>query len=55
MARYAPPYRRFKYGNKRSMGALARRQGGTGATFSGSQNIIRHAVSTTGTIQTGLS
>jgi len=55
MARYAPPYRRFKYGNKRSMGALARRQGGTGATFSGSQNIIRHAVSTTGTIQTGFS
>ena len=36
-------------------GSLARRQGGTGATYSGSQNIIRHAVSTTGTIQTGYS
>ena len=38
-------------GNKFS--GNARRQGGTGATFSGSQNIIRHAVSTTHTIQTG--
>ena len=55
MARYAPPYRRFRYGNKHSMGALARRQGGTGASFSGSQNIIRHAASVTGTIQTGYS
>jgi hypothetical protein len=33
--------------------SLARRQGGTGATFSGSQNIIRHSNSITATIQTG--
>jgi len=38
---------------RRTYGSLARRQGGTGATFSGSQNIIRHAKSVTGTIQTG--
>ena len=55
MPGYAPPYKKFRYGNKRSMGALARRQGGTGASFSGSQNIIRHANSITGTIQTGYS
>ena len=35
--------------------SLARRQGGTGASFSGSQNIIRHANTITGTIQTGYS
>ena len=34
------------YGNQR-------RQGGTGATFSGSQNIIRHANTTTATIGSG--
>lgn len=45
--------RRFR--SHRSMGALARRQGGTGASFSGSQNIIRHANTVTGTIQTGYS
>lgn len=33
--------------------SLARRQGGTGATFSGSQNIIRHANTTTATISSG--
>ena len=33
--------------------SLARRQGGTGATFSGSQNIIRHANTTTATIGSG--
>ena len=42
------PYRR--YGRSRS---LARRQGGTGATFSGSQNIIRHANTVTATIGSG--
>ena len=34
---------------------LIHRQGGTGASFSGSQDIIRHAVTTTGTIQTSYS
>ena len=34
---------------------LVHRQGGTGATFSGAQDLIRHAVTTTGTIQTGYS
>ena len=34
---------------------LSSRQGGTGASFSGSQNIIRHANTITGTIQTGYS
>lgn len=45
------PYRRF--GRSRSKYSLARRQGGTGATFSGSQNIIRHANTTTATIGSG--
>ena len=45
------PYRR--YGRSRSKYSLARRQGGTGATFSGSQNIIRHANTTTATIGSG--
>ena len=43
---------RFRRRNSRN---LVHRQGGTGATFSGSQDIIRHAASTTGTIQTGYS
>ncbi len=38
--------RRIAYGNQR-------RQGGTGATFSGSQNIIRHANTQSATIGTG--
>ena len=41
-----------KYGH-RGYGSLASRQGGTGATFSGSQNIIRHANTTTATIGSG--
>ena len=41
------------YGRKRWSRTLASRQGGTGASFSGSQNIIRHASYQTGTIQTG--
>ena len=40
---------RFRRRNSRN---LVNRQGGTGATFSGAQDIIRHAVTTTGTIQT---
>ena len=38
--------RRMAYGNQR-------RQGGTGATFSGSQNIIRHANTQSATIGSG--
>jgi len=45
------PYRR--YGRPRSKYSLARRQGGTGATFSGSQNIIRHANTVSATIGSG--
>jgi len=41
------PYRRY------GRSSLARRQGGTGATFSGSQNIIRHANTVTATIGSG--
>jgi hypothetical protein len=50
------PYnRRFRgSGYRRSPRmSLARRQGGTGATFSGSQNIIRHANTTSATIGSG--
>jgi len=43
-----------KYGGY-SKHSLSFRQGGTGASFSGSQNIIRHANTVTGTIQTGYS
>ena len=50
---YRGSRRRFR--PRRTIGTLARRQGGTGASFSGSQNIIRHANSITGTIQTGFS
>ena len=46
-------YGRGRFGKSHSN--LAFRQGGTGASFSGVQNIIRHAVSVTGTIQTGFS
>jgi hypothetical protein len=45
-----PPY--YYQGMKR-FGSNQRRQGGTGATFSGSQNIIRHANVTTATIGSG--
>jgi len=41
-----------KYGS-RSHKSLAFRQGGTGATYSGSQNIIRHAYSQMATIGSG--
>ena len=51
---YRRSFRRPGY-RRRSTGTLARRQGGTGASFSGVQNIIRHATSITGTIQTGFS
>ena len=47
--------RSTRFRSTRNIGALARRQGGTGASFSGSQNIIRHANTITGTIQTGYS
>ena len=46
------PYRRFSNRRRRSYGNQ-RRQGGTGATFSGSQNIIRHSNSVVGTIDAG--
>ena len=49
-----PSNRRFRGGGyRRTIGSLARRQGGTGATFSGSQNIIRHANTVTATISSG--
>ena len=47
------PYRRFMSRRRGRSLSLARRQGGTGATFSGSQNIIRHANTTTATISSG--
>ena len=47
--------RSSRFRPRRNIGTLARRQGGTGASFSGAQNIIRHANTTTGTIQTGYS
>jgi len=43
---------KFKYGVKKHAGN-AIRQGGTGATYSGSQNIIRHANTVTATIGSG--
>ena len=46
------PFRRRSSMYRRSR-SLARRQGGTGATFSGSQNIMRHANSQTATISSG--
>ena len=48
------PYRRFTSRRRRSYGNQ-RRQGGTGATFSGTQNIIRHANTITATITSGSS
>jgi hypothetical protein len=46
------PYRRFTSRRRRSYGNQGR-QGGTGAAFSGPQNIIRHANTTTATITSG--
>jgi len=46
---------RYNRGRHRYSRNLVHRQGGTGATFSGVQDIIRHATTTTGTIQTGYS
>jgi hypothetical protein len=46
------PFRRRSTMYRRSR-SLARRQGGTGATFSGSQNIIRHSNTVTATIGSG--
>ena len=56
-ARYRAPMGRRSYRGRfgRRRRSLISRQGGTGATFSGAQDIIRHAVTTTGTIQTGYS
>ena len=48
-----PFNRRFRGSGYRRTIGLARRQGGTGATFSGSQNIIRHANTQTATISSG--
>ena len=42
-----------RYGHRGYGHSLAFRQGGTGATYSGSQNIIRHAFTKTATIQSG--
>lgn len=45
------PYRgRRRY---RRSNSLISRQGGTGASFSGAQDIIRHSTSATGTLETG--
>ena len=46
-------YRRFMSRSRGRAMSLARRQGGTGATFSGTQNIIRHANTQTATIGSG--
>tara|TARA_Y100000590_G_C15689567_1_gene1002934 strand:+ start:899 stop:1630 length:732 start_codon:yes stop_codon:yes gene_type:complete len=43
----------FNYNRSRAIAGNAIRQGGTGATYSGSQNIIRHANSVTATIGSG--
>jgi len=53
MARYGIGGGRFNYNRSRSFAGNAIRQGGTGATYSGSQNIIRHANTTTATIGSG--
>ena len=53
MARYGIGGRYFNYNRSRQYSGNAIRQGGTGATYSGSQNIIRHANSTTATITSG--
>ena len=45
--------RRSSRGRGRLTGSLARRQGGTGATFSGTQNIIRHSHSRGFTLESG--
>ena len=45
------PFRRRRY--SRSQPTLARRQGGTGAAFSGSVGLIRHSLSQNATIGTG--
>eukprot|EP01050_Picozoa_sp_SAG11_P021137 SAG11_NODE_3703_length_2269_cov_3.578341_1_plen_174_part_10 len=42
-----------RYGHRGHGKSLAFRQGGTGATYSGSQNIIRHANTVTATIGSG--
>ena len=56
-ARYRAPMGRRSYRGRfgRRNRSLISRQGGTGAAFSGVQDIIRHANTTTGTIQTGYS
>ena len=55
MARYGftGRYGRFNYGNSRRITNTPMRQGGTGATFSGSQSLIRHANTVTATIGSG--
>ena len=52
MPPYAPNYR-GRYSGSWGRRSLIKRQGGTGATFSGSQNIIRHALTQTATIGSG--
>jgi hypothetical protein len=47
------PFRGRSFGRSRSVRSLAFRQGGTGATFSGSQSIIRHSNTKTVTIASG--
>jgi len=44
---------RFHSRRRWNAGALARRQGGTGAAYSGSQDLIRHAATASGTLATG--
>jgi len=48
---YRSRFRSRRFGH--TSGALARRQGGTGATYSGSQDLIRHAYAQSGTLETG--
>ena len=53
MARYGMSGGHFNYGHASKYAGNAIRQGGTGATFSGSQNIVRHSNTTTATIGSG--
>ena len=48
---YRSRFRSRRFGH--TSGALARRQGGTGAAYSGSQDLIRHAVVQSGTLEDG--
>jgi len=48
---YRSRFRSRRFGH--TSGALARRQGGTGAAYSGSQDLIRHAYTSNGSLETG--